>query len=84
MQTIARLNTFSVVAAFDVGTTYSGYAYSFTEDPFKVIMNRNWLNSGSSHVIALKTATSVLLDAKGELFACSRKTTPRLEIVQAF
>ena len=31
-----------LVAALDLGTTYSGYAFSFITDPENVICNNNW------------------------------------------
>ena len=33
---------FSVVVAIDFGTTFSGYAYSFTHDPENIHIMRKW------------------------------------------
>ncbi|XP_052819969.1 heat shock 70 kDa protein 12B-like [Mya arenaria] len=56
-----------MVAAFDFGTTYSGYAFSFRDDQTKIQTNHNWYASGgSSLLVSLKTSTSVLLNPKGE------------------
>lgn len=48
-------------AAFDFGTTYSGYAHPFTDNPMNVCTNSFW-KSGRS----LKTPTGQLLIDKGE------------------
>jgi len=53
-----------LVVAFDFGTTYSGYAFSFTNDPLKV-QSANWV-AGSRQLLSLKTPTSVLLDPNNE------------------
>ncbi|XP_052760622.1 heat shock 70 kDa protein 12B-like [Mya arenaria] len=56
-----------LVAAFDFGTTYSGYAFSFQDDPNKIQTNQNWYaGGGASRLVSLKTSTSVLLNPKGE------------------
>ncbi|KAH3748379.1 hypothetical protein DPMN_182824 [Dreissena polymorpha] len=56
-----------VVAAFDFGTTYSGYAYSYRHNPTEVHTNESWYTGGaSSQLVSLKTATCVLLDDKGK------------------
>ncbi|XP_052819942.1 heat shock 70 kDa protein 12A-like [Mya arenaria] len=56
-----------LVAAFDFGTTYSGYAFSFRDDPKKIQTNQNWYaGGGSSKLVSLKTPTSVLLKPKGQ------------------
>lgn len=49
-----------LVVAFDFGTTYSGYAFSFRDDPSKIQTNTAW-NSGTEKLISLKTSTCVLL-----------------------
>ncbi|KAH3808093.1 hypothetical protein DPMN_136443 [Dreissena polymorpha] len=54
-----------IVAAFDFGTTYSGYAFSFKDSPNDVITNKNW-TAGSGKLISLKTPTSILLTQNGE------------------
>ncbi|XP_052225627.1 heat shock 70 kDa protein 12B-like isoform X2 [Dreissena polymorpha] len=62
-----RSSNFLVVAAFDLGTTYSGYAYSYKYDPTKIITNRNWYpGDAASKLLTLKTPTSVLLDTNGQ------------------
>ncbi|XP_052780249.1 heat shock 70 kDa protein 12B-like [Mya arenaria] len=55
-----------LVAAFDFGTTYSGYAFSFINDPLKVQTNQTWYSGGAGKLISLKTPTSVLLNPEGE------------------
>ena len=35
----------SAVAALDFGTTFSGYAYSFSDDPKNIKVNGNWADS---------------------------------------
>ena len=54
-----------LVAAFDFGTTYSGYAYSFRNDPMNICTNMSWI-AGSEKLISLKTPTCVLLNPKKE------------------
>lgn len=49
-----------LVAAFDIGTTYSGYAFSFRDDPLNVFTNQNWV-AGSEKLVSLKTPTCLLL-----------------------
>ncbi|XP_052795593.1 heat shock 70 kDa protein 12A-like [Mya arenaria] len=48
-----------VFAAFDIGTTYSGYAYSVKNNPTEIWTNKAW-NAGEQ-LLSLKTPTSVLL-----------------------
>ncbi|KAH3817232.1 heat shock 70 kDa protein 12A-like [Dreissena polymorpha] len=55
-----------VVAAIELGTTHSGYAYSFSNDPNNVVINKNWLSGGLYSFTATKTPTIVLLDNNGE------------------
>jgi len=57
-----------VVVAFDFGTTYSGYAFSFRNDPLKVQTNGNWV-AGSEKLISLKTPTCVLVDPNNQFHA---------------
>lgn len=52
-----------MVAAFDFGTAYSGYALSFIEDPKKIQINQAW-NSGN--LMSLKTPTCILLTPQME------------------
>ena len=54
-----------VVVAIDFGTTYSGYAFSFTSEPDSIHMMRKW-EGGDPGVINQKTPTSVLLTPDGE------------------
>ncbi|XP_053384646.1 heat shock 70 kDa protein 12B-like [Mercenaria mercenaria] len=54
-----------LVAAFDFGTTYSGYAFSFLNDPLKIVTNQSWI-AGSEKLISLKTPTCVLLKPNKE------------------
>uniref|UniRef100_A0A8C4RR73 Heat shock protein 12B n=1 Tax=Erpetoichthys calabaricus TaxID=27687 RepID=A0A8C4RR73_ERPCA len=51
---------FSVVVAIDFGTTSSGYAFSFTQDPEAIHMMRRW-EGGDPGVANQKTPTSLLL-----------------------
>lgn len=57
-----------IVAAIDIGTTFSGYAFSFVhqymKDPLKISIN-SW-TAGCGAVVSLKTSTCVLFDPKGE------------------
>lgn len=54
-----------VVVAIDFGTTYSGYAFSFTRDPNSIHMMRKW-EGGDPGVINQKTTTTILLTPDGE------------------
>lgn len=49
-----------IVAAFDFGTTYSGYAYSFRDAPSLVQANQPWLDD-TSNIKTTKAPTCVLL-----------------------
>ncbi|KAI4876183.1 hypothetical protein NFI96_022268, partial [Prochilodus magdalenae] len=51
---------FSVVVAIDFGTTSSGYAFSFTEDPEAIHMMRRW-EGGDPGVANQKSPTCLLL-----------------------
>lgn len=55
-----------IVAAIDFGTTYSGYAYSFTDeykkDPTKIHMNIKW---HTGDYVSQKTKTSILFNSDG-------------------
>ncbi|XP_074643650.1 heat shock 70 kDa protein 12A-like isoform X2 [Tubulanus polymorphus] len=53
-----------VVVAIDFGTTFSGYAFSFTRDPKSIHMMRKW-EGGDPGVINQKTPTTILLDPEG-------------------
>lgn len=52
-----------LVAAFDFGTMYSGYAFSLHGEPMKIIRSPLW-NSGNH--LSHKTPTSILLNPNGE------------------
>jgi hypothetical protein len=54
-----------VVAAFDFGTTFSGYAFSFRDSPLDIKTNPSWV-AGSEKLISLKTPTCVLLKPNKE------------------
>jgi len=54
-----------VVVAIDFGTTFSGYAFSFTRDPDSIHMMRKW-EGGDPGVINQKTPTTILLNPDGE------------------
>ncbi|XP_072493149.1 heat shock 70 kDa protein 12B isoform X1 [Notamacropus eugenii] len=55
---------FSVVVAIDFGTTSSGYAFSFANDPESIHMMRKW-EGGDPGVAHQKTPTSLLLTPEG-------------------
>ncbi|XP_015269508.1 PREDICTED: heat shock 70 kDa protein 12B [Gekko japonicus] len=55
---------FSVVVAIDFGTTSSGYAFSFANDPEAIHMMRKW-EGGDPGVANQKTPTSLLLTPEG-------------------
>lgn len=57
-----------VVAAFDVGTTYSGYAFAFKNEPDRIHTNAAW-NAGSGQLLSLKTSTCVLLNPSKQCVA---------------
>ncbi|XP_052816866.1 heat shock 70 kDa protein 12B-like [Mya arenaria] len=57
-----------LVAAFDFGTTLSGYAFSFRNDPTKIQTNQAWI-AGSESLLSLKTPTCVLLNPHNECAA---------------
>ena len=53
-----------VVVAIDFGTTFSGYAFSFTRDPDSVHMMRRW-EGGDPGIVNQKTPTTLLLTPDG-------------------
>lgn len=53
-----------VVVAIDFGTTYSGYAFSFTRDPESIHMMRRW-EGGDPGIVNQKTPTTLLLQPDG-------------------
>ncbi|XP_065261831.1 heat shock 70 kDa protein 12B [Emys orbicularis] len=59
-----RPTSFSVVVAIDFGTTSSGYAFSFSNDPEAIHMMRKW-EGGDPGVANQKTPTSLLLTPEG-------------------
>ena len=54
-----------MVVAIDFGTTFSGYAFSFTRDPTSIHMMRKW-EGGDPGVINQKTPTCLLCDPDGK------------------
>ena len=60
-----KQHSYFVVVAIDFGTTYSGYALSFTRDPDNVHMMRNW-EGGDPGVVNQKIPTSILLTPEGD------------------
>ncbi|CAG2226931.1 unnamed protein product [Mytilus edulis] len=77
-----------LVAAIDIGTTYSRYAFSFREefikDPLKIIVNQSW-NAGGRQFMSLKTSTYLPLDSdKNSLLLDSRQKTDSLIIVSIY
>jgi len=67
MSVPAKDAQFKIVAAIDFGTTFSGYAYSFTDDGDKIYTNKNW---GQTQGFLLhKTPTCLLLRPDGEFEA---------------
>ncbi|XP_006824887.1 uncharacterized protein LOC100373044, partial [Saccoglossus kowalevskii] len=53
-----------VVVAIDFGTTFSGYAYSFTNDPEYIHIMRKW-EGGDPGVTNMKTPTTLLMTSDG-------------------
>ncbi|RWS04957.1 heat shock 70 kDa protein 12A-like protein [Dinothrombium tinctorium] len=58
--------THFVVVAIDFGTTYSGYAFSFTRDPDNIHMMRKWDGGGDPEMHNHKTPTTLLLNPDAE------------------
>ena len=52
------------VAAFDFGTTYSGYAFSFRDKPMDFYTPQTWY-AGTNQIASLKTPTCLLLKKDG-------------------
>ncbi|XP_028966949.1 uncharacterized protein LOC100899882 [Galendromus occidentalis] len=74
-----------VVVAIDFGTTYSGYAYSFTRDPDSIHIMRKW-EGGDPGILNQKTPTSVLLKPDGEFHSfgfAARDNFHDLDVEQA-
>lgn len=53
---------FNVVIAIDFGTNYSGYAYSFSDDPHKIKLNKNW---GQNRFNSYKTPSTIHMSNNG-------------------
>ena len=62
---VAEVESHFVVAAIDFGTTYSGYAFSFTRDPESIHIMRKW-EGGDPGVTNHKTPTTLLLKPNGD------------------
>lgn len=58
---------FQIVAAIDFGTTFSGYAYSFTSNKDAIYTNKSW--GHTQGFLLHKTPTCVLLKSDGEFEA---------------
>jgi len=65
MAEAAPSESYLLVAAIDFGTTFSGYAYSFKNDPMKIQTNASWI-AGTEKLLSLKTPTCVLLNPSKE------------------
>ncbi len=65
------------MVAIDFGTTFSGYAFSFTRDPDSIHMMRKW-EGGDPGVINQKTPTCLLCDPDGKFHSFG--FTARLEM----
>jgi len=61
MAEAAVSDSYLLVAAIDFGTSFSGYAYSFKNDPLKIHTNLVW-NAGSEKLLSHKTPTCILLN----------------------
>ncbi|XP_060603060.1 heat shock 70 kDa protein 12B-like [Ruditapes philippinarum] len=59
MNIYERVSSHLLVAAFDFGTTFSGYAFSFRDKPLEIVANNNWNDESN---LSLKTPTCILLD----------------------
>jgi len=53
-----------VVVAIDFGTTFSGYAFSFSQEPNSIHMMRKW-EGGDPGLVNQKTPTCLLLEPDG-------------------
>ena len=56
---------YEYVVAIDIGTTFSGYAYSTQRTPTTIRANKNW--GAGVGVESVKAPTCVLLDTAGKL-----------------
>jgi len=59
------MNPIVVVAAYDFGTTYSGYAFSFYDKVMAIRYQQTW-EGAPKELMSQKTATSLLLNPQGE------------------
>lgn len=59
---------YTAVAALDLGTKNSGYAFSLKSSPLNIRVNECW-DDGSRHSVSFKTPTCVLLDKNKEFKA---------------
>jgi hypothetical protein len=59
-----KMSDYLMVAAIDLGTTFSGYTFStianFKLDPLKIHANQAW-NAGGRQLLSLKTPTCLRL-----------------------
>ena len=59
------MSDYLLVAAVDLGTTFSGYSFGMVaeleKDPTKIFANQAWV-SGQKSLLSLKTPTCLLLD----------------------
>ncbi|XP_060575989.1 heat shock 70 kDa protein 12A-like isoform X2 [Ruditapes philippinarum] len=60
-----KTGTRMIVAAIDIGTTYSGWAYSTLTEPEKIYANQAWFADGGS-LASLKTASCILFTPEKE------------------
>ena len=64
------MSDYLLVAAIDLGTAYSGYAFStisnFQLDPLSIRANQIW-NAGGRNVQSWKTPTCLLLDGRKKI-----------------
>lgn len=56
-----------LVAAIDLGTTFSGYAFSYNRNPTDIKINKNW--GSEVNCETYKTPTAVLTGPHGEFCA---------------
>lgn len=60
-QSIMASNDF-IVVAIDIGTTYSGFAFSFQHNPLDFYFNNQWYSEHGG-MVSKKTSTSLLLNS---------------------
>ena len=63
MASLSSPKNFLLVAAIDLGTSCSCYAFSYKGEPYNIYMNKNWRSSSGSE--AYKCPTSVLVSPDG-------------------